>query len=300
MGEKDDAKSAGRGTRRTFLRTVGAASAAAGVGGLAGAQETTEEGDETTAESGEETTTAEGDGTPEGDETLIVLGARSSYWYGLEPTAVEGAENPTLSLRDGERYRLVWINLDGAEHEWHLEDEDGEVLERTEATSQAGDVRETSFEATESMATYRCEYHPERMVGSVELGEGFETTSTEETTDEVETTAGGDGDVVDVAVGPEGQYLRFVPAEVEISVGDTVRWTAESEGHNVSAKPEASTKVELPEGAEPFATYEGSRSFMVMQVGDTFEHAFTVPGTYVYVCVPHADQGMVGTVVVSE
>jgi plastocyanin len=105
---------------------------------------------------------------------------------------------------------------------------------------------------------------------------------------------------VDVAVGPEGSYLRFVPEEVEISVGDTVRWTAESEGHNVSCRPDADRRVELPEEAEPFATYEGNRSFMVMQVGETFEHTFTVPGTYVYVCVPHAGQGMVGRVVVSE
>jgi plastocyanin len=106
--------------------------------------------------------------------------------------------------------------------------------------------------------------------------------------------------VTEVAVGPEGQYLRFVPEEVEISVGDTVRWVAESEGHNVTAKPEAATQVTLPEGAEPFATYEGNRSFMVMAVGETFEHTFTVPGEYVYVCAPHAGQGMVGRVLVSE
>lgn len=291
MGEENDAKSGSTGTRRTFLQTVGAASAVAGIGGLAGAQETTDEGDETT--------TADGEETSEDDATLVVLGGRASYWYGLEPAAIEGEENPTLSLREGERYRLVWVNLDGEEHEWHVEDEDGDVLERTEAASSAGEVRELTFEASESMATYRCEYHPERMAGEVEIGDGFETTTADETTDEGETTAAG-GTTVDVAVGPEGQYLRFVPGEVEISVGDTVRWTAESEGHNVSAKPEAATQVELPEGAEPFATYEGNRSFLVMQVGDTFEHTFTVPGTYVYVCVPHASEGMVGTVVVSE
>ncbi|WP_137287590.1 YbhB/YbcL family Raf kinase inhibitor-like protein [Halorussus salinisoli] len=122
--------------------------------------------------------------------------------------------------------------------------------------------------------------------------------SAETTADGERTTTPAGGETVDVAVGPEGNYLNFVPEEVEISVGDTVRWTFESEGHNVTAKPEASTKVQLPEGAEPFATYEGNRSFMVVEVGEMFEHTFSVPGTYVYVCAPHADQGMVGRVVV--
>jgi plastocyanin len=134
-----------------------------------------------------------------------------------------------------------------------------------------------------------------RYVGQYERGAG----ASEETTEEADEAAE-NGETVDVAVGPEGQYLKFVPEEVEISVGDTVRWTAESEGHNVSFKPEAHSKVELPEGAEPFATYEGNRSFLVMEVGETFEHTFTVPGTYVYVCVPHAGQGMIGRVIVNE
>ncbi|USZ67940.1 plastocyanin/azurin family copper-binding protein [Halorussus salilacus] len=308
MGGHDDAEPTGNETRRTFLRAMGAASAVAGVGGLAGAQETTEEGEETTTEEdttteGDETATTETEEATDGDATTVALGGRTSGWYGLAPAAITGEENPTLALRDGERYRVVWMNLDGEQHELRLEDEDGEALERTDSASEVGETREVVFEASESLAAYRCEYHPEQMVGDVELGEGFETTEETETPTEdgeTETETEGDGEVVDVAVGPDGQYLRFVPEEVEISVGDTVRWTAESEGHNVSAKPDADPKVEIPDDAEPFSTYEGSRSFMVMEVGETFEHTFTVPGTYVYVCTPHADQGMVGTVVVTE
>lgn len=104
---------------------------------------------------------------------------------------------------------------------------------------------------------------------------------------------------VDVAAGPEGR-LRFVPERVEISVGDAVRWTFESPGHNVTTKPGASEKIRLPEGAEPFASYEDDRHYAINEVGTTYEHAFTVPGEYVYVCAPHEDQGMVGTVIVSE
>lgn len=111
------------------------------------------------------------------------------------------------------------------------------------------------------------------------------------------TTTG--GRIVNVASGPEGR-LRFDPETVEIDVGDTVRWTFESPGHNVTTKPGSSEKVRIPDGAEPFASYEGNQHYAINEVGSTYEHTFTVPGEYVYVCAPHADQGMVGTVVVRK
>jgi len=112
-------------------------------------------------------------------------------------------------------------------------------------------------------------------------------------------TATPESTVVDVAVGPE-KRLRYEPESVEISVGDTVRWTAKSPGHNVTSKPGASEKCQNPSGAEPFASYEGDSHFAIMEVGATYEHTFTVPGKYVYVCAPHAGQGMVGDITVSE
>ncbi|MFD1647702.1 cupredoxin domain-containing protein [Haloarchaeobius litoreus] len=102
-----------------------------------------------------------------------------------------------------------------------------------------------------------------------------------------------------MAAGPEGR-LRFVPETVEITVGQTVRWTFESAGHNVTSLPGASEKVRNPDGAEPFASYEGNQHFAIDEVGSTYEHTFDVPGEYVYVCAPHAGQGMVGTVLVTE
>ena len=112
-------------------------------------------------------------------------------------------------------------------------------------------------------------------------------------------TATDGNEVVDVSAGPEGR-LRFRPDTVEIGVGDTVRWTFDSPGHNVTTLPGSSEKVSVPDGAEPFASYEGDQHFAINEVGSTYEHTFTVAGEYVYVCAPHADQGMVGTVVVSE
>lgn len=102
-----------------------------------------------------------------------------------------------------------------------------------------------------------------------------------------------------VDVGPE-KRLRFDPEEIEINVGDTVEWIARSAGHNVTSHPDASPKCENPDGAEPFTSYEGDDHFAIMEVDERFQHEFTVPGEYVYVCTPHAGQEMVGTVIVNE
>lgn len=102
-----------------------------------------------------------------------------------------------------------------------------------------------------------------------------------------------------VDVGPE-KRLRFEPEDIEVAVGDTVEWVARSEGHNVTSHPDAAPRCENPEDAEPFTSYEGESHFAIMEVDETFTHEFTVAGEYVYVCTPHAGQGMVGSVVVTE
>lgn len=105
--------------------------------------------------------------------------------------------------------------------------------------------------------------------------------------------------VTDIAAGPD-KRLRFEPDAVRIRAGDTVVWTFKSDGHNVTSKPGASEKCETPDGAKPFASYEGDNHFKVVSKGRTYEHTFAVTGEYVYVCAPHADQGMIGTVTVEE
>ena len=279
-------------SRRRLLQTVGGAAALSTLVGHASAR-----GDSTDTPTG---TADEGTGTPAAEGVPILLGGRTAYWLGLEPLAIEGQRNPTLQLRPEEQYRLVWLNLDGQPHQWQLLDGEDTVLTQTEPTRTVGATASVTVAATEELATYRCKFHPEQMTGGVELGEGFPDVTPQTTTDSAGTATAGGGQTVDVAVGPSDRTLRFVPEEVEIAVGDTVRWTAESPGHNVSCKPEVDRRVELPDGAEPFASYEGTRSFSIMEVGSTFEHTFTVPGTYVYVCVPHVDQGMIARVVVTE
>lgn len=270
-------------SRRQFL-VLGLAGVGASTVGFVGTGKTQTPGPQTPTPT--PAGTAPGTPTPEAGPTSIVLGARSDYWLGLTPRVIEGAENPTLRLQPGTRYELTWINLDGAKHRFIVVDSAGNELVSTPVTAEVGATRSVTLTAADQMARYRDEFHPKQAHGDVELGQGF----------------GGNtgGQTVDVEVGPDGAYLQFVPDSVTISVGDTVRWTAKSLGHNVSTRPEAASQVQLPAQAEPFASYPAGEEWRVLEVGQTFEHTFTVPGQYVYVCVPHADQGMVGTVNVTE
>jgi plastocyanin len=88
----------------------------------------------------------------------------------------------------------------------------------------------------------------------------------------------------------------FLPATVNIAVGDTVKWTNPGViTHTVTFDPSkaaTASNVALPAGVEPF----GSEN---MEEEATFSHTFTVKGTYKYICVMHESMGMVGTVVVS-
>lgn len=101
----------------------------------------------------------------------------------------------------------------------------------------------------------------------------------------------------DVVSGPDSEN-RFTPKELTISQGETVTWSFDSAGHNVSAIPGHSDKVKLPDGAEPFASYDGDKKFDTVDRGDIYEHTFETKGTYQYVCIPHVSLGMVGTIIV--
>ncbi|NUB92112.1 hypothetical protein HT576_13905 [Haloterrigena sp. SYSU A121-1] len=152
-------------TRRTALRLIGATAAASGLATAATAQEN--ESNESDGDAHEGT----GD---DADRRPIILAGRSEYWYGIAPEEIEGEENPTLDLAAGTEYELVWINVDGAEHELIIETEDGEELEESDSSEEAGEAVSMTFEASEDAAEYYCEYHPEAMRGDVELGQGFD------------------------------------------------------------------------------------------------------------------------------
>lgn len=101
----------------------------------------------------------------------------------------------------------------------------------------------------------------------------------------------------DVVAAPDNE-LAFDPNELTVTVGETVRWGFASGGHNLCCRPGDAGGVTLPDGTEPFATYDPGQDPDVTLVprGGTYEHTFDTAGTYTYVCVPHADAEMVGRI----
>ncbi len=89
--------------------------------------------------------------------------------------------------------------------------------------------------------------------------------------------------------------LRFVPTGITINAGDTVEWwNTRSIPHTVTADPRlvpSSKNVELPDGAEPFDSGW-------VKSGQRFRYTFSEPGVYRYICLPHEQAPMLGTVIV--
>lgn len=98
---------------------------------------------------------------------------------------------------------------------------------------------------------------------------------------------------VDAIVAMEG--TSFTPAAIRIRAGQTVQWRNTSRvDHTVTADKSLAANpanVILPAGAQSFHSGE-------IDPGQVWSYTFTLPGTYRYVCLPHEQQGMIGTVIV--
>jgi plastocyanin len=101
---------------------------------------------------------------------------------------------------------------------------------------------------------------------------------------------GGGGGTKSVKVGPGGQ-LVFDPDSLQVTPGTTVKWTWESDNHNVVVESQ-------PDGADWKGT-EGAPS-KTYNTGHTYSHTFETKGTYEYFCQPHKTAGMTGSVEVVE
>lgn len=101
------------------------------------------------------------------------------------------------------------------------------------------------------------------------------------------------GTTVDVTVAPGGT-LTFSPDPVNISVGDTVRWTWASSGHSVTSGPPCAADSQF---CSPNDT--NCATFNLSNVGFVYTHTFSRAGTYSYFCQAHCSFGMTGTVNVS-
>lgn len=97
-------------------------------------------------------------------------------------------------------------------------------------------------------------------------------------------TPGGDAPDQEVTVGPGGS-LRFDPANFQVAVGATVRWTWDSSGHNV--RPSAT-----PDDADWTGTAGGDGT--TYSAGHTYSDPFEVAGSYQFYCAPHRSAGMTG------
>src|SRR6266550_3024896 len=102
----------------------------------------------------------------------------------------------------------------------------------------------------------------------------------------------GGGQIFDVAVGKGGDV--FVPDSVNISVGDTVRWTWAEGGHSVTSGPPCFVDSQF---CSPDDT--NCPAGILSNVGTVYEHTFAEPGVYSYFCHAHCAIGMTGVVNVS-
>ena len=86
------------------------------------------------------------------------------------------------------------------------------------------------------------------------------------------------GAIFDVAVGQGGDV--FVPDTVNISVGDTVRWTWAESGHSVTSGPPC-----VPDSQYCSPNDMNCFPGTVSDIGFVYQHTFTQPGTYSYHCI---------------
>jgi plastocyanin len=82
------------------------------------------------------------------------------------------------------------------------------------------------------------------------------------------------------------ENISFVPATLEIHVGDSVVWTHNDnvQQHTVTAAPGQDESFDFPAGCGPLA---GS----CMEQGEIFTHRFDTAGTFEYFCNVHCRDG---------
>lgn len=111
------------------------------------------------------------------------------------------------------------------------------------------------------------------------------------------------GDAYDIGM----TAIAYTPQEITVTVGESVMWqNTSSRGHTVTAYESG-----IPDEASFFATggyetedaaREAFRNDLggLIDGGETWEYTFDIPGTYEYLCIPHEQQGMIGTVIVES
>ena len=96
------------------------------------------------------------------------------------------------------------------------------------------------------------------------------------------------GTTVDVMVGPD---FAFHPNEINISTGDTVRWTWAGSGHSVNSGPPCVPDSQYC-SPNDMSCFPGTLS----NAGTVYTHTFNTAGSYHYLCIAHCFAGMTGVV----
>lgn len=102
-------------------------------------------------------------------EQTFELGGEIPGWVGQAPEEIAGETNPTLQVIAGEEYEVIWENLDGAGHNFAIEDEAGDIVQSSEIVSGTGSTQTVTFTAQEDFAEYFCQPHPSTMRGDFEV-----------------------------------------------------------------------------------------------------------------------------------
>jgi halocyanin-like protein len=278
-------------SRRGFLRTATAGTAAAALGlGATGTAAAQDGGDF----DGWMSDVGNYDGTVTDrtgqDSVTIEVGAQGNGGgFAFAP--------PAVRIDPGTTVTFEWTG-EGGQH--NVVAEEGADFE-SELTAEAGFTFEHTFES-EGTVKYYCSPHRALgmkgvvVVGGSGGGGGSESQATPvpaEYGDWFSDVGNYDGETVDergtdsvtVEVGAQGNGggFAFAPPAVRVSPGTTVtwEWTGEGGQHNVVAEEGADFESEL-----------------TAEAGFTFEHTFEEPGVVTYYCDPHRALGMKGAVVV--
>lgn len=114
--------------------------------------------------------------------TQIEFNGQTSGWVGIAPSQIEGEENPTLTLEEGESYEIGWTEGDGAGHNVAIRDGDGDTVDdlSIDVTTDPGDGEWLEFEASGEMDQYVCQPHIGTMQGNIVAQDRVEAEEDEE------------------------------------------------------------------------------------------------------------------------
>lgn len=123
-------------------------------------------------------------------------------WLGVAPAEIDGQSGPTLRVMEGEEHEVIWVNGDGARHNFVVADENRDPIDMTDFETEQGAVTTFTFTASQEMSEYYCMPHPVQMRGPIEVVDPQEV---QELRVQVEDA---DGDPLEAEVfltGPEGE-----------------------------------------------------------------------------------------------